>query len=148
MLPGYDSMALTGLNDDGTVTGWSRDIQNGLNPDTGFIWRDGVMKNLNDLISPGRQLQISRAVGINDTGQIAATAHSDSLNATVGLLLSPTQQSIPGDLDNDGQVGVSDLLILLLNWGPCQGCEDCPADLDNNCVVGVSDLLILLANWG
>ena len=148
MLAGYDSMALTGLNDDGTVTGWSRDIQNNQNPDTGFIWRNGVMKNLNDLIAQGTQLQISRAEGINEIAQIAARAHSDDLNATVGLLLSPIQQGIPGDLDNDGQVGATDLLILLVSWGPCDDCGTCPADLDNNCVVGTSDLLILLANWG
>ncbi|MEE8156340.1 MAG: hypothetical protein V3T53_15405 [Phycisphaerales bacterium] len=148
MLRGYDSMALNGLNDDGTVTGWSRDIQNGLNPDTGFIWRDGVMNNLNDLIPPETQLQISRAVGINETGQIAAMAHSDDLNATVGLLLSPINGGIPADLDGDGQVGASDLLILLASWGPCEDCAACAADLDGNGVVGASDLLILLSNWG
>ncbi|MEE9131504.1 MAG: hypothetical protein V3T84_15925 [Phycisphaerales bacterium] len=54
----------------------------------------------------------------------------------------------PGDLDGDGVVGASDLLILLVNWGPCDDCDDCPADLDDNCTVGASDLLILLVNWG
>ena len=54
----------------------------------------------------------------------------------------------PGDLDGDGTVGASDLLILLANWGPCGDCKDCPADLDGDCTVGASDLLILLANWG
>ncbi len=55
---------------------------------------------------------------------------------------------IQGDLDGDGRVGVSDLLLLLASWGPCDDCNDCPADIDGNCNVGVSDLLILLANWG
>ncbi|MEE9129955.1 MAG: FG-GAP repeat protein [Phycisphaerales bacterium] len=58
--------------------------------------------------------------------------------------LAPT----PGDLDCNGVVGASDLLILLVNWGPCDDCKDCPADLDGDCIVGASDLLILLANWG
>jgi hypothetical protein len=53
-----------------------------------------------------------------------------------------------GDLDGDCSVGASDLLILLVNWGPCADCDDCPADLDGNCIVGASDLLILLVNWG
>lgn len=53
-----------------------------------------------------------------------------------------------GDLDGDGTVGASDLLILLVNWGPCGDCDDCPADLDGDCSVGASDLLILLVNWG
>lgn len=51
-----------------------------------------------------------------------------------------------GDLNGDGVVNTSDLLILLSAWGPCEG--DCPADLDGDGAVTVSDLLILLANWG
>ena len=53
-----------------------------------------------------------------------------------------------GDLDGDGVVGASDLLILLDNWGACDDCNNCPADLSGNCSVGAADLLILLANWG
>ena len=55
---------------------------------------------------------------------------------------------VPGDIDGDGSVGVSDLLILLADWGLCGDCEDCPADFDDDCTVGLSDLLTLLANWG
>lgn len=54
----------------------------------------------------------------------------------------------PGDLNGDGTVGASDLLILLASWGPCGDCDDCIADLDDDCTVGASDLLTLLANWG
>ena len=75
-------------------------------------------------------------------------AHSDDLDATVGLLLSPIGKGIPGDLDGDGNVGAVDLLILLTSWGPCENCEKCPADLNGDCVVGAVDLLILLVNWG
>ncbi len=51
----------------------------------------------------------------------------------------------PWDLDDNGTVGASDLLSLLVSWGPCKGC---PADFDGDDEVGVSDLLALLANWG
>ena len=55
-----------------------------------------------------------------------------------------------GDLDGDGQVGVTDLLSLLGAWGPCP--EPCPptclGDIDSDCTVGVTDLLELLAAWG
>ena len=56
----------------------------------------------------------------------------------------------PWDLDENGTVGATDLLSLLVTWGPCQNCQfqDCPADFDENCTVGATDLLALLVNWG
>jgi hypothetical protein len=49
------------------------------------------------------------------------------------------------DVDGDGQVGFSDLLEVLSNWGPCVGC---PSDIDGDGMVGFSDLLIVLSTWG
>ncbi|MEE9213049.1 MAG: hypothetical protein V3U29_10385, partial [Phycisphaeraceae bacterium] len=55
--------------------------------------------------------------------------------------------TILGDLDEDGTVGILDLLLLLSSWGPCPDPpEPCAADLDGE--VGILDLLTLLANWG
>jgi len=54
----------------------------------------------------------------------------------------------PGDLNGDGIVDGSDLLILLSAWGECADPDDCPADLDGDGEVGASDLLTLLSNWG
>ena len=51
----------------------------------------------------------------------------------------------PEDLDGTGDVGFSDLLRVLTNWGPCAGC---PEDLDMNGDVGFSDLLDVLTAWG
>ncbi|MHC4825715.1 MAG: M12 family metallo-peptidase [Planctomycetota bacterium] len=59
----------------------------------------------------------------------------------------PDECDIPGDLDGDGAVGVTDFLLLLAAWGPCADCGACPADLDGDCDVAISDFLILLANW-
>ncbi len=56
------------------------------------------------------------------------------------------QLSCPADLDDSGDVGFGDLLILLAAWGSCEG--DCPADLDGSGFVGFGDLLIVLAAWG
>ncbi|MHC4127394.1 MAG: trypsin-like serine peptidase [Planctomycetota bacterium] len=57
--------------------------------------------------------------------------------------------AVPGDLDGDGLVGVTDFLILLAEWGPCD--DPCPpyclGDIDEDCTVGVTDFLALLANW-
>jgi trimeric autotransporter adhesin len=54
----------------------------------------------------------------------------------------------PADINCDGVVNVSDLLILFDSWGSCSDCDDCTADLNGDCVVNVSDLLILFDNWG
>jgi len=49
-----------------------------------------------------------------------------------------------GDLDLDGEVGPSDLAILLSLWGLV---GDFETDLDGDGIVGPGDLSILLANW-
>ncbi len=52
------------------------------------------------------------------------------------------------DLDDDGVVGVSDFLILLAQWGPCDGgVAACPGDINNDGAVDTIDLLLLLARW-
>jgi len=55
---------------------------------------------------------------------------------------------ILGDLNGDGIVNTTDLLILFSNWGPCVDCNDCASDLNGDCIVNTSDLLALFANWG
>ncbi|MCH7849592.1 MAG: hypothetical protein IIB53_14675 [Planctomycetes bacterium] len=83
---------------------------------------------------------------ISDEGQIAGQGN----HIEFGGVATRLTRILPplGDLDGDGTVGVSDLLILLGAWGQCDDCNDCIADLDGDCVVGVKDLLILLGNWG
>ncbi len=76
-------------------------------------------------------------------GSIVEAAVDDFAISTVVC-----DEPVFGDLDGDGHVGVSDLLILLASWGPCADCNDCPADLVGDCSVGVADFLLLLANWG
>lgn len=83
---------------------------------------------------------------IPDSCDIASGASRDDNNN--GIPDECESPGIPGDLDGNGIVGASDLLILLASWGPCADCGNCPADLDGNCTVGASDLLILLENWG
>jgi hypothetical protein len=79
-------------------------------------------------------------------GGAFSTAFGLAANSIVAWNACP-DSAIPGDLNGDGMVNVTDLLILFDNWGACDDCEDCPADLDGDCVVNVSDLLILFDNW-
>jgi len=48
-----------------------------------------------------------------------------------------------GDIDDDGTVGVDDLLGVLENWG-----SDGAGDVDDSGTVDVDDLLLLIASWG
>ena len=112
-----------------------------------FIWQNGELKMLDDLIPPDSGWDLRFAVAINDLGQIVGRGlpPGGDPEARHAFLLNPI---VTGDLDGDFLVGASDLLLLLSNWGPCGDCDDCPADLDADCAVGASDLLILLGNWG
>lgn len=62
----------------------------------------------------------------------------------IGSLNICIDDAVPGDLNGDGEVNVSDMLELLGQWGACSGCA---ADLNGNGSVDVSDLLLLLGNW-
>jgi hypothetical protein len=54
-----------------------------------------------------------------------------------------------GDLDGDGQIGVSDLVALVLAWGACADPPaPCPADIDGDGEVNVNDLVLLVLSWG
>jgi hypothetical protein len=92
--------------------------------------------------------QISQGAAVNNAGQIAAIAQHQPSGQSGVAIMTPVADSVPGDLNGDGVVNVSDLLILFDQWGACADCGDCPADLNGDCVVNVSDLLILFDNWG
>ncbi len=61
--------------------------------------------------------------------------------------------SCQADLDGDGIVGGSDILMILTSWGDCPPPDGdvtppCHADLDGNGIVGVPDLLVLITSLG
>lgn len=51
----------------------------------------------------------------------------------------------PPDFNCDEDAGVTDLVNLLFNWGPCSACA---ADIDGDGEIDIRDLLMLLAAWG
>ena len=55
----------------------------------------------------------------------------------------------PADIDQDGVVGFSDLLLILTWWGECLPEPfECPFDLNGDGFVNFEDLLVVLAAWG
>ncbi|MHC5027068.1 MAG: hypothetical protein ACYTGR_09960 [Planctomycetota bacterium] len=55
----------------------------------------------------------------------------------------------PGDVDGDGVVAVSDLVSVIVAWGPYAPCPpQVPEDVNGDCVVDVQDLVGVLTSWG
>ena len=73
-----------------------------------------------------------------------ALRNSDLLWSPFVLDLRPTPQPCDADLDGDGEVGSSDLAIVLSAWDSFGGA----GDLDGDGAVGSSDLGIVLSAWG
>ena len=55
---------------------------------------------------------------------------------------------IPGDLDHDGDVDLSDLAILLSDFGCISTTPPCVGDINGDAGTDLNDLAILLANFG
>ena len=85
----------TGINNRGQVVGSTIDSDN--NWSHGFIWRNGVMTDLNTLISGDSNLSVISASNINERGQISGMAtvvtvpHAGDIHS---ILLTPVDASI------------------------------------------------------
>jgi probable HAF family extracellular repeat protein len=66
--PYPDNIALA-MNNHGQIVGHAQCIASG-GSKAGFLWQDGVMYNLNDLIPPGFGWDLIKATDINDAGEI------------------------------------------------------------------------------
>ena len=83
-----------GINNHAHIVGYSSSLQ-------GFVWRGKRMQSLNTLVDPKLGWNITSADGINDAGQIAATAERGGVRYAVRLdLIRPHTLSAP-ELDAD-----------------------------------------------
>ena len=131
-LPGFDNSAANDINDVSQIVGVSSVPGN-----HAFLWRDGVMTDLNSYLPASFDGVSMTATAINRNGDILLTGGG------VAVILSPVGSG-PGDIDNDCSVDVSDLLLLLNEWGESISV----ADINLDGMVNVTDLLMLLADWG
>jgi hypothetical protein len=99
---------------------------------------------------PGDGSYSLTAGDVDADGRVDLAVTNTGINEGVTVLRNQTPPAgVAGDLDGDGVVGITDLLLLLVAWGPCPAPpETCPADLDGDGLVGITDLLTLLTNWG
>ena len=97
VLPGDFAAFATGINDRGQVVG--NNFDSSFNWSHGFIWQDGVMTDLNTLISADSNLFIISASNINDSGQISGMGtvqsgpHKGDIHA---YLLTPEKGRMEG----------------------------------------------------
>ena len=83
---------------------------------------------------------------VDPTDWVRDEAARDSImKQTVSWLVVIDELPCAGDLNEDGVVGIADLLTVIEAWGDC---DNCSADLNSDGVVNVSDLLTLVDAWG
>ena len=85
MLDGVKSSALA-VSDSGVVVGW---FVTKAERARGFIWINGTMHDVNDLVDLGSGWIVTEANGVNNQGQISALAERNGVHK--GLLLSPVE---------------------------------------------------------
>ena len=75
--------------------------------------------------------------------EVSRTTSGSSRAYCVGWLF-PEPSAVPGDVNGDGTVNVTDLLLVIGAWGSC---ADCDEDLNFDGEVNISDLLLILSYW-
>ena len=149
VLPGYLNSRALDVNDSGTIVGNCNNpplLGNGVKA---FLWRDGQMFALSDLLAPEfAQYQVWYARSINNSGQIAVTLKPPLVHDVAARLDPIPPRS--GDTNCDWLVNVNDLLNVINAWGPAaaktpfQGSPD----LNDDGTVNVNDLLAVINDWG
>ncbi|MEE8156071.1 MAG: FG-GAP repeat protein, partial [Phycisphaerales bacterium] len=133
------------------IVGAFEDDDNGANSGSAYLFDVTTGRQLFKLLADDAAAvdEFGISVAINGATAITGASLDDDNGKSSGSAYlfdaAGTPGKCPWDLDGNGSVGASDLLSLLVSWGPCKGC---PADFDGNGNVGESDLLALLANWG
>jgi probable HAF family extracellular repeat protein len=82
----------TGINDAGEIVGGTRD--EATQHSAAFLYADGTMYDLNDLLTDPQGYQLTWAAGINNSGQIVASATTPS-GAYHVVLLTPAAPLVP-----------------------------------------------------
>jgi len=129
------------MNDAGHIVGQAEYPDGTLH---GFVWIEGELFDLNNYIVPDLDITITNAKGINSDGVISAVAEYPD-GTTRPYLLTPMDETIPEDVNGDGNVDVVDLLAVVGAWGSCKSCNE---DVNGDTMVDVVDLLAIIGVWG
>lgn len=97
-------------------------------------------------VSTGSGFTVSGTIGQPDAGVLSG----GDLTLTGGFWAAGAEQpcSLPGDITGDGAVDLTDLAIVLANYGVPSGAAYEDGDLDGDGDVDLADLAIVLAAYG
>ena len=87
-LDGFGSSEAYGVNDAGTVVGRVEQVEGVDGPTRAFVYSNGVLRDLNDLIAPDSGWVLTEARAVNDGGAIAGFGTAPG-GATCAFLLVP-----------------------------------------------------------
>jgi hypothetical protein len=96
-----------------------------------------------DTFCAGDDFELSGTIGQSDSGYMTGGDFQ-----LAGGFWPGVEEFCFGDLDGDGQVGLSDLATLLSNYGTTSGMTYEDGDLDGDEDVDLADLAALLAVYG
>jgi probable HAF family extracellular repeat protein len=126
---GVEESRAHGINSENDVVGFARDV--GVFETWAFLYRDGTMYNLNDLVDNASGFVMTEAWDINDDGQVTGFG-KNAFGATHAFLLTPIEEQIPGDANADGKVDGGDLAIWQQHYDPLGTGNNTFADGDFN----------------
>jgi probable HAF family extracellular repeat protein len=123
-VPGYGRTSAADINNHGQVVGTGAASLSG-GPYIAFIWQDGVIQNLNDLVPSGTDWDLQRATGINDAGQIVGYGlRSPDDQYLRAFLLEPL---VPCNVDSQCDDGLFCNGVEVCESGVCSdGSNPCP----------------------
>ena len=133
---------LRAVNASGWIMGMSHDSDYNLQTFVTTVEND--MHIVDDRVIGHESIFMLTAADMNASGQIG-TLVTFWGGEDAAAVLSPAR---PGDADGDGQVNITDLLLIIGLWGEWPAGEACGPDLDMNGLINVEDLLLCIGDWG
>jgi hypothetical protein len=117
-----------------------------VNPSTGHIGPlPDAYAAISSLLEEGACCIDSLGICLNRTSVDCEFANGNWLGAGTTCEDNSCDETVcDSDVDQNGTVDVSDLLVVIDQWG----LTDSPADLNGDGIVDVSDLLLVVGNWG
>ena len=109
---------------------------------------DGRDNDCDDMLSEviyAETLYVAPGATLDTNGFVIYVSEVDNQGIIIGeddiIIINPP---LPGDANGDGFVGILDVLIVIADWGPCDGCA---GDVNEDGQASILDILFMIANW-